>query len=169
MILFLYSFLQLLFRRFNSGSSSNDECTMYFDRNVINRRNVREDPHTAYRPNRDFLLILEVTARVVAAAYDVLAISSESTQPKNLPIPDDLTNWHSLEKLQFLHKVAALLVDQLVAKEMMDKAIQNVISAQERQTLIDQVELNADGRCPCRFPGCSKRAARTMNSDMTPQ
>ena len=53
---------------------------MYFDRNVINRRNVREDPHTAYQPNRDFL-ILEVTARVVAAAYEVLGISTESTQP----------------------------------------------------------------------------------------
>ena len=78
-------------------------------------------------------------------------------QPKNLPIPDDLTNWHSLEKLQFLHKAAALVVDQLVVdKEMMDKTIENMISAQERQTLIDQIELNADGRFPCRFPGCSK-------------
>ena len=38
----------------------------------------------------------------------------------------------------------------------MDKTIENMISAQERQTLIDQIELNADGCFPCRFPGCSK-------------
>ena len=125
---------------------------MYFDLNVINRRNVREDPHTAYQPNRDFL-ILEVTARVVAAAYEVLGISSESTQPKNLPIPDDLTNWHSLEKLQFLHKVAARVVDQLVVdKEMMDKTIENMISAQERQTLIDQIEVNCRWAFPLQVP-----------------
>ena len=129
---------------------------MYFDCNVINRENVREDLHTAYQPNRDFLT-LEVTARVVAAAYEVLGISGESMQLKHLPIPDNVANWHSLEKLQFLHKAAALVVDQLVVdKEMMDKTIENMISAQERQTLIDQIELNEDGHFPCRFPGCSK-------------
>ncbi|KAM7442771.1 hypothetical protein ABFA07_008409 [Porites harrisoni] len=42
--------LELLFRRFYSRSSSDDECSMYFDATIINRRNVREDPHTAYQP-----------------------------------------------------------------------------------------------------------------------
>lgn len=82
---------------------------MYFDRNVINRRNVREDPHTAYQPDRDFL-ILEVTARVVAAAFEVLEISSKTEQPKNLPIPEDIAKWNKLEQLQFLHKGAANLL-----------------------------------------------------------
>ena len=44
----------------------------------------------------------------------------------------------------------------VVEKEMMDKTIKNMISAQERQTLTDQIELNVDGRFPCRFIGCSK-------------
>ena len=31
-----------------------------------------------------------------------------------------------------------------------------MISGQERQEMINQIELNADGEFPCRFPGCSK-------------
>ena len=129
---------------------------MYFDKNVINRRNVREDPHTAYQPDRDFL-ILEVTARVVAAAFEVYEISSKTEQPKNLPIPEDIAKWNKLEQLQFLHKGAAMVVDKLVVdKEMMDETIETMISVQERQEMISQIALNACGRFPCRFPGCSK-------------
>ena len=125
---------------------------MHFDRNVINRRNVREDPHTAYQPDRDFL-ILEVKACVIAAALEVLNIPSKTEQPKNLAI----ANWNKLERLQFLHKAAAMVVDKLVVdKAMMDETIQSTISAQERQEMINQIELNADGHFPCRFPGCSK-------------
>ena len=129
---------------------------MYSDRNIINRRNVREDPHTTYRPDRDFL-ILEVTARVVAAAFEVLGICNKTEQPKNLPIPADIPTWDNLKKLQFLHKAAAMIVDKLVVdKEMMDETITSLISAQERQEMVNEIELNPDGRFPCRFPGCSK-------------
>lgn len=129
---------------------------MYSDRNIINRRNVREDPHTAYRPDRDFL-ILEVTARVVAAAFEVLGMSSKTDQPKNLPIPADLETWDKFKQLQFLHKAAEMIVDQLVVnKAMMDETIATMISAQERQEMINQIELNPEGRFPCRFPGCTK-------------
>ena len=73
-------YLQLLFRRFYSGSSSDDHCTLFADRNLINRRNVREDPHSAYRPDRDFL-ILEVKARILAAAFHVLGLKSKDEKP----------------------------------------------------------------------------------------
>lgn len=129
---------------------------MYSDRNIINRRNVREDPHTAYRPDRDFL-ILEVTARVVAAAFEVLGMGNKIEQPKNLPIPVEVTTWDNLKKLQFLHKAAAMIVDKLVVdKEMMDETITSMISAQERQEIVNKIELNPDGRFSCRYPGCSK-------------
>ena len=137
---------------------------MYSDRNVINRRNVREDPHTAYRPDRDFL-ILEVTARVIAAAFEVLGMTNKTEQPKNLPIPADLATWDNFKKLQFLHKAAAMIVDKLVVnKEMMDKTIETMVSAQERLEMISQIELNQDGRFPCRFPGCSKSFKYNGNS-----
>ena len=38
-----------------SGKSDNDSCTLYSDRTLINRRNVRADPKCAYRADRDFL------------------------------------------------------------------------------------------------------------------
>ena len=137
--------LQLLFRRFYSASSSDDECSMMSDRNVINRRNVREDPHQAYRADKDFLL-LEVTARVIYAAYQVLGLSESTSQPKHFPIPADIGNQSNMKKLQFLHKAAAKIVDQLVVNEkMMDSSIQTMISVQERQDLINQQELNQEG------------------------
>ena len=39
---------------------------------------------------------------------------------------------------------------------MMDATIETMISGQERQEMINQIELNADGWFPCLFPGCSK-------------
>ena len=167
---FLFCPLQLLFRRFYSGSSSDDECTVYSDRNVINRRNVREDPHTAYRPDRDFL-VLEVTARVIAAAFEVFGIARKNEKPNNLPLPENLATLRRLKKLQFLHKAAGMIVDKLVVnKDMMYNTIQTML----RQELINQTELNPEGRFPCRFPGCSKsfkymeEVAKIMNSVMTP-
>ena len=53
---------------------------MYSDRTLINRRNVVNDPKNAYAANRDFL-ILEVKARVIAAAMEVLGFESNSGTP----------------------------------------------------------------------------------------
>lgn len=75
---------------------------MYSDWNIINRQNVREDPHTAYRPDRDFL-ILEVTAQVVAAAFEVLGMGNKTEQPKNLPIPAEVVTWDNFKKLHYFH------------------------------------------------------------------
>ena len=127
---------------------------MFADRNLINRRNVREDPHTAYRADRDFMVLL-VTSRIIAAAFHVLALDSRQGKPKNLLIPEDLSNQSKFHKLQFLHKAAGIIVDELVVDErMMNGSIETMVSAQERQELLQQLELNTDRRFPCRFPGC---------------
>ena len=145
---------------------------MYSDRNIINRRNVREDPHTAYRPDRDFL-ILEVTARVVAAAFEVLGMGNKIEQPKNLPIPVEVTTWDNLKKLQFLHKAAAMIVDKLVVdKEMMDETITSMISAQERQEIVNKIEYTQMGVSLVDTLGVQslsstmEKAERDMNSVM---
>ena len=57
-----------------------DFLMMYSDRTLINRRNVVNDPKNAYAANRDFL-ILEVKARVIAAAMEVLGFESNSGTP----------------------------------------------------------------------------------------
>ncbi len=58
---------------------------------MVNRRNVREDPHKAYRADRDFL-ILEVTACVVAAAYQVFGLGESDSEPKNLHITANIVD-----------------------------------------------------------------------------
>ena len=128
---------------------------MFSDRNVINRRNVREDPHTAYRADRDFL-VLEVTARVVAAAFHVLGMESKLDKPKHFTIPDNLASQSRFKQLQFLHKAAAKIVDEVVVDEtVMNGSLEQMVSMQERQAVLNQLELNEDGRFPCRFPGCN--------------
>ncbi|KAJ7389453.1 hypothetical protein OS493_031422 [Desmophyllum pertusum] len=130
--------LELLFRRFYSGSASDDHCTMFADRNLINRRNVREDPHTAYRADRDFMS-LEVTARVVAAAFHVLGLQSRQDKPKNFPIPENLASQSKLHQLQFLHKAAAKIVDDVVIDEtMMNGSLEEMVSMQERQEILEE-------------------------------
>ncbi|XP_068719963.1 uncharacterized protein [Montipora capricornis] len=147
--------LELLFRRFYSGSSSGDHCTLFADRNLINRRNVREDPHSAYRPDRDFL-ILEVKARILAAAFHVLGLKSKDEKPRHYPFPEDLPNWNKLQRLQFFHKAAGMIVDEIVIDEVMvNGSLQELVSDEERREIQRCLDVNEDGRFPCRFPGCT--------------
>ena len=127
---------------------------MFADRNLINRRNVRDDPHTAYRADRDFM-VLEVTARVIAAAFLVLGLESKQDKPKHFTIPENLASQNKFYQLQFLHKAAAKIVDEVVIDEtMMNGSLEEMISIQERQEILNQLDLNEDGRFPYRFPGC---------------
>ena len=87
----------------------------------------------------------------------MLQIARKNEKPKNLPIPENLVTLSRLKKLQYLHKAAGVIVDQLVInKDMTDNTTQIMLSAQERQKRINRMELSPEGRFPCRFPGCSK-------------
>ena len=115
---FYVIYFQLLFKRFYSGNSSDDHCTLFADRNLIDRRNVREDPHYAYRPDRDFM-ILEMKARILAAVFHVLGLKGKEEKPLHYPFPEDIPNWNKLKRLQFLHKAAGMVVDEIVIDEAM--------------------------------------------------
>ena len=71
------------------------------------------DPHTAYRPDRDFI-ITEVTARVIVAAMKVLGIESLSSDPLAFPIPANFEKEDNYTKLKFLHQASAKVVDEIV-------------------------------------------------------
>ncbi len=90
-----------------------DTCTLMADRNLINRRNVKVDPHSAYRPDRD-LIITEVTARVIVAAMKVLGIESLSSDPLAFPIPANFEKEDNYTKLKFLHQASAKVVNEIV-------------------------------------------------------
>ena len=71
------------------------------------------DPHSAYRPDRDFI-ITEVTACVIAAAMKVLGIATLSSVPLAFPIPAKFEKEDNFTKLKFLHRASAKVVDEIV-------------------------------------------------------
>ena len=150
----IYFYLQLIFKRFFSGKSEGDCCTLYSDRTLINRRNVKADPHTAYRADRDFLMLV-IKSRVIAAAMSELGFTDKFSQPLKLPLPENLQNQSKICKLQYLHKAASLIVDKFVLDDhSVNGLLDQILTFQEAQDAINEQPRTADGRFPCRFPGC---------------
>lgn len=59
-----------------------DKCTLFSDRNLINRRNVKQDVTAAANACRRFF-ILAVEARIIAAALHILEMNSiDDKEPK---------------------------------------------------------------------------------------
>lgn len=81
--------LTQIFKWYFSGKSEADRCTLYSDRTLINRRNVKANPKEAYRADWDFFLLV-VKSRVVVAAMKILGFANKSGEPINLPLPDDI-------------------------------------------------------------------------------
>ena len=111
---------------------------------------MRGDPHSAYRPIRDFM-ILEVKARILAGAFHVLGLKSKEEESLHYPSPEDLPNWNKLQSLQFLQKAAGMIVDEA----MMNGSLQELVSHEERREIQRHLDVNEDGRFPCRFPACN--------------
>ena len=105
--------LQLLFRKFFSGKSESDSCTLNSDSILINRRNVKSEPHTAYHADRDFLLVV-LKSRVLATAMSVPGFADKESQPSKLPLPADISNQPKVRRLQYLHIAASIIVDTFV-------------------------------------------------------
>jgi len=146
----------MIFRRFFSAQSDGDICTLYSDRTLINRRNVVSDPRTAYAADRDFLL-LELEARIIVAAIKVLGFNCASGPPSNCPIPEELAMQSKLKKIQYLHKAASMVVDQIVfTKEDINVVVDNILTAEDRENATNSQNLNPNGRFPCRFAGCTR-------------
>lgn len=72
------NFKKVVFKNFYNGSSSADKCTMFSDRNLINRRNVKADVDGAVNPCRKFFE-LEVNARLMAATMEIIRMNLHLT------------------------------------------------------------------------------------------
>ena len=153
----LHSFhLQLIYERFYSTVSANDKCTLFADRNSINRRNVKADAHHAYAPNKQMFL-LAVKARIVASAMKILGMVEIDGVPTVHCYPRDDSRYDKMAKSIYLRNIASLIiVDQFIVDE---KAYNSIID----QALEDhdtqqacQAQKTPDGRFPCRFRGCDR-------------
>ena len=108
---------------------------MYSDRTLINRRNVKAEPQSAYRPDRDFLEIV-IKSRVIAAAMLQLGFTGKCSQPSKFPLPDNL---HKQSKLQYLHNAAALILDKFVFDDKsVNELLDQILTMQQRQDTADE-------------------------------
>lgn len=153
-LLFLFH-LQLIYQRFYSTLSANDKCTLFADRNAINRRNVKADAHHAYAPNKQ-MFVLAVKARIVAAAMLILGLKDVDGNPTEYRYPNNASKTDKTSKRIYLRNLASqvvrlFIVDEKAYNSIIDQALQDADNQRARQA-----EMTPDGRFPCRHSGCDK-------------
>lgn len=149
---------QLCFKHFYSGASACDKCSLFSDRNLINRRNVTAQVDSAVNPCRKFF-DLEVQARLIAAALEILGMGTLNDKPTTNEFPEGLIHESKAKQKLYLRKIASMVVDKYVIQnEQMENFLAKVLSIEGYQAEIAR-EQREDGRFVCRFPGCDKSFA----------
>jgi hypothetical protein len=92
---------------------------------------------------------MEIEARVVAAALNILEINTTDDKPAENFVPPSLETASLATKREFLKDLSSRIVDKFILHE--DKV----------NTLIKDLEnykgsSDSNGRYPCRYPGCTK-------------
>ena len=132
---------------------------MYSDRNLVNRRNVKGDVTAAANACRRFLQ-LEVETRVVAAAMEILGMSSLDDEKPTKNAPPDSTDATDVAKKSYLRRIASLVVDTYVIDQQRNLDIQQSVQIVEHEQGARQQEITVDRegrrRFKCRAPGCHK-------------
>ena len=105
-----YLSIQLCFKRHYSSDSGGDKCTLFCDRNNINRRNVKSDVTSAYSPDRE-MFTLAVKARIVVAALSILGRSDINGKPTRNTFPPSLATASVAIQRVYLRQIAAKVVD----------------------------------------------------------
>ena len=92
-----------------------DKCTMFSDKKLVNRRNLKKEVTTAANACRRFC-ILEVEARIVAATLHISGMNKvDDQEPTTCKLSPSAT---VEDKKSYLNKVSALVVDQFVVDEL---------------------------------------------------
>ena len=127
---------------------------MYADRNHVNRRNVTTEVDKNFSACKQFFK-MEVEARVIAAALDVMGMTSTEDTPSEDILPSSLVEAASEEQKKFLSDFVFQLVDVYVVNE---NNIEAHIEELQKESRANDGRL-PDGRFGCRFPGCRKSFA----------
>ena len=87
----------------------------------------------------------------------VLGFSDKTSSPTKYSLPSDMDKMRKSQKLNLLSEISAKVVDTFVFQSGSDISnfVDEVLSEEERGILAQQ-QLTAEGRFPCRFPGCQK-------------
>lgn len=147
-----YLFQQLIYSWFFSSKSDSDLGTLFPDRTLINWRNVTGDPHSSFRANGDFLHVIFLS-QCYHSCMTVLGFAEKSSAPEHYPLPEDMEKLRKAQKLEYLYGISEKEVDSFIFQS--EEQIQK-LKTEEEIDILQQQELTAKGRFPCRFPGCNK-------------
>ena len=127
---------------------------MYSDRNLVNRRNVKGDVSAAANACLRFFQT-EVETRVIAATLKVLGMNSlDAKNPsQNVLVTENATKQ---AKKACLREIASIVVDDYVVDRERNENIMRSVQVIEHELYAREKQVNAQGRYPCRSPGCSK-------------
>lgn len=121
---------------------------------------MKGDVRAAANPCRRFFQ-LEVETRIIAAALKILGLNS--LDPKEKPTKNVFPNQEDAstkqEKKHYLRKIATLVVDEFVIDQERNRKIMQSVQLLEREQQVKEQEIEAEGRYPCRSPGCTKTFA----------
>lgn len=99
--------------------------------------------------------MLVIKSRIIAAAMKVLGINDKCSNPTEYPMPEDIANASKEQKLHYLHKAAAKIIDELVLESTdITDICKQINLMQEQEDRTNQQPQTSDGRYPCRFEGC---------------
>lgn len=85
----------------------------------------------------------------------VLGMTDKKSQPSEFPLPADIDKQPKVRRLQYLHEAASLIVDKFVFNDdSVNRLLDDIMNSQQTQDVQDQQDRTANGRFPCRFPGC---------------
>ena len=94
---------------YSTASSRDKLCTLYSDRNLINRRNVKARVDSAVKPAHSFFDLC-LKARVIAAALEIMKLGSVDDTTEDEPDSDA----NNASKREYITKLAGQIVDEYV-------------------------------------------------------
>lgn len=109
-LLYIY---KVIWKHLYKVESQMDKGTLYQLRNLINRRNVGNNPFKDVNAHEDFFLLI-VDSHILAAAMEMLGMGSLDDEPCSEILPPDVWVHDKDERRKALYNVASVIVDSFV-------------------------------------------------------
>eukprot|EP00794_Sanderia_malayensis_P001047 gene1047-373_t len=151
-------FMQVAFDHFYNTSAFGDQCTLFSDRNLINRRNVVSEVKRKVSACKSFL-DLELDARVTAATLHFMKLTDLDGIPSEEHLPTGIMASKRQNKQEFLYTLASEIVDKYILQH--DKMSKQLALHIEMELERDEEKklVTKEGRFKCRWPDCTKTYA----------
>ena len=146
---------QLIFSRYYSRSSACDKTSLFALRNIVNRQDVVTDAQQKPAPCKRFTdLILD--ADIIATALVFFGMADVNDHPTKHGFSNEMENNIRAVRARYFSKVMKeFIMNFIVDGTLYEKHFANIHALEEWEDIQRNQPVLANGKCPCRFPGCS--------------